>query len=204
MSQDIDAGKAAIQTFEDEIARYNARASRSGRKGLVYKPRRAFCLGNHEMRINDAGAKQEHMVDWYDVKARIGDWLVSLGYEVIPFLDVLEINEVFFSHFFESGVMGKAVPITQAMQKIGRSAVWGHSHAMGYFERQIPKKIKAAGWDKWLCLPTFKDPAFLAHGETSGLVLLDDVWGGSFVFSVISTDRLLSDYDSNHHMAPPD
>lgn len=192
--QDIEAGRQAILDFLDEINRYNRRASRNCRKWSIYKPRMVFCLGNHEMRIDESGATFEEYVDLINVKTWITDWLAARGFEVFPFLEPVEINAVFFAHFYESGLMGKAVAIGNAMRQIGRSAVWGHTHAMAYLERQIPDKL-GGGWDKWLCLPTFKDPDYLNHGEASGLILLDDVWRGNFVFSMISTERLIASYD---------
>lgn len=192
--QDIEAGREAIKDFLDEIDRYNRRSSRSGRKFAVYKPRKVFCMGNHEMRIDESGGTIEEYVDLINTKHWITDWLVPRGFEVIPFLDTIELGGVFFTHYHESGLMGHAVSIKAAIRQIGRSSVWGHSHTMGYEERPVPKKL-GGGWDKFLCLPTFKDPDFLAHGEVSGLVLLDDVWAGNFVFSMISTDRLIASYD---------
>lgn len=192
--QDIQAGRDAIVDFQDEIDRYNRRSSRSGRKWAVFKPRKVFCLGNHEMRVDESGGTIEEYVDLINVKTWITDWLAARGFEVVPFLETIELGGVFFVHYHKSGLMGRAVPMTQAIAKIGRSSVWGHSHTMAYLERAVPAST-GGGWDKFLCLPTFKDPDFLDIGETSGVVLLDDVWAGNFTFSMISTDRLIASYD---------
>jgi len=188
--QEIEAGREAIEAFLGEIKRYNARASRSGRGAMVYRPRLVFCMGNHEMRINEAGGQLEEFVDLLDVDTWITKWLRARGFEVVPFLDVVTIGGVDFTHYVEHGPMRNAVGIANAAKLIGRSTVWGHTHFLGYAERPV----KRGGWDKWLCLPTFKDPGRLESGQQSAVVLLDDVKDGDFMYSLVSTDRLLRDY----------
>lgn len=191
--QEIQAGKDAIQAFLNEIQKHNRRASRNGRGEPPYEPRLVFCMGNHEMRINTAGGELEEFVDFLDVDHQIGNWLRERGFEVVPFLRSIRIGGVYFVHYIPGGSKRYAIPIHHAARMIGRSAVWGHTHLMGYDERQNPSLV-GGEWDKWLCLPTFKDPAHLEKGQVSAVVMLDDVFEGNFTHALISTDRLLREY----------
>ena len=192
--QEIEAGREAIEAFLGEIKRYNTRASRSGHSERVYKPRLVFCLGNHEMRIDKAGGQLEEFVDLLDTDTWITRWLQGRGFEVVPFLDRISIGGVDFTHYVEAGSKRHAVPIVHAARLIGRSTVWGHTHIFGYAEREIRRNGRPSEWDKWMCLPTFKNPSRLEVGQQSAIVLLDDVRGGDFTHSLVSTDRLLRDY----------
>lgn len=192
--QDIEAGREAIDAFEGEIKRYNTRASRSGKRELVYDPRRVFCLGNHEMFVDRAGSALEEYVDMLSTEKWISEWLRARKFHVVPFLTPYGINGVDFVHYVKHGAKGAVVQIAHALRLIGRSTVWGHTHIFGYAEREIRRVGRESEWDKWLCLPTFKDPARLEVGQQSGIVLLDDVLNGNFTHSIVSTDRLLRDY----------
>lgn len=187
--QDIEAGKAAIRAFEEVISKWNARQSRSGRPEKIVRFTRIFCIGNHEMRVEEAGIETAEFRDTITLENYISGFLRSQGYHVIPFLEAAVINKVYFQHYFKSGSKGDAVQMPRAIAQIGRSAVWGHTHTIGYAERLSPE-----GWDKFLCCGTFMDEYTLLHhhGASSGVVILDDVWDGDFTHSFVSLRRLLA------------
>lgn len=187
--QDINAGLEALRAFEEVISKWNARQSRSGRHDKIVRFVRVFCVGNHEMMIEESGVEMAEWVEDINFEEMFGRHLKKMGYHVIPFLECAVINGVYFSHYFKSGAMGKPVQIGNAIRQIGRSAVWGHSHTVGYAERMSP-----AGWDKYLCCGTFMDEYTLQHhhGASSGIVILDDVLDGDFTHSFVSLRRLLA------------
>lgn len=192
IGQDIAAGKAAIEAYEDVIKTWNTRQRRSCRHDKVVSPVDIFCVGNHEWQVEEAGIEIAEFRDTINFDVMIGAWLRAKGYHVIPFLEVAEVNGVHFSHFYPSGSKGLPVQIPNAIRQIGRSAIWGHTHTVGYAERTTP----FGGWDKFLCAGTFMDPDWLPHGASSGIVVLNDVLDGDFSFSIIPTHRLLN---SNAH-----
>jgi len=89
-----------------------------------YNPKLILTLGNHEDRIRRAIESDARLQGTISIK--------DLGYEkagwkVHPFLEVIQIGGVHFSHFFPSGVMGR--PCTTARKIINTyhvSAVAGH------------------------------------------------------------------------------
>ncbi len=93
-----------------------------------------FCEGNHEHRIAKA----------VDSSVTILDEVISLddldfarrGWSVFPFLEPFVCEGVAFSHYFASGVMGRAVGGVNMgrnliLKTLG-SAVVGHSHILDY------------------------------------------------------------------------
>lgn len=104
--RDIEAAQHAMLAFLSPIREYNATAKKK------YEPEMDLFLGNHEHRINRAVNDDSMLEGMLSVK--------DLGYEefgwtVHPFLEVGVINEVAFSHFFTSGVMGRPVTSAQAL-----------------------------------------------------------------------------------------
>lgn len=93
-------------------------------------PRRVRTLGNHEHRINKAVEKDavlDGVISTDDLQGK------EHGWEVYPFLDVVEIGGVHFSHYFTTGVMGR--PVGSARQMVmqqGSSCVMGHAHTFDY------------------------------------------------------------------------
>ncbi len=91
-------------------------------RGNGYKPTEHFLMGNHEQRIERAIESQR------ELEGAIGYHDLNLeGWEVHPFLKVVEIEGIKFSHYFTSGVLGRpagsaAVMLREAMG----SAIQGH------------------------------------------------------------------------------
>ena len=112
-SADIEAVHEGLELFKGGLA-----ASRG------YKPNLILTLGNHEDRIRRVVESDARFQGTISIK--------DLGYEkagwkVHPFLEVVRIGGVHFSHFFPSGVMGR--PCTTARKIINTyhvSAVAGH------------------------------------------------------------------------------
>lgn len=89
-----------------------------------YKPRLVMTLGNHEARITRFGDDNPAM---YGV-ATIGDLgYEAWGWEVYPFLEVVEIDGIEYSHYFTTGVMGRAASSAAAMlRERQKSCTMGH------------------------------------------------------------------------------
>ncbi len=100
------------------------RAYQKTRKGRNYKPRMVMTLGNHEERINRAiedDARLHGTISIDDLGYK------EAGWQVYPFLKVVVIDGVAYSHFFASGVMGKPVCSARALvKKMHQSATMGH------------------------------------------------------------------------------
>lgn len=89
-----------------------------------WNPKFVLTLGNHENRINKAienDAKLEGLINVKDLGYE------EFGWSVIPYLEVVSVNGIAYSHYFVSGVMG--CPVSSArmlLTKHHMSCVAGH------------------------------------------------------------------------------
>ena len=123
---DIEAAHQGMEILLAPIQDYNYRMRQSRR--ATYVPRMVMLLGNHENRIDKAvnnDAKLEGVLSTDDLKYK------EYGWEVFPFLEVVVINGVAFSHYFCSGPLGR--PCTSAavtLNKKHMSTVAGHQQGL--------------------------------------------------------------------------
>lgn len=112
-NKDVDAARAAMAKLMAPIAAVPG-----------YAPRKVFCTGNHEERADryaslnpelegKIGAKDLGFVDW--------------GWEIHPFLEVVTVDGIEYSHYFTSGVRGNPVSSAAALLRERQgSATMGH------------------------------------------------------------------------------
>jgi hypothetical protein len=133
-TKDLFAARDAMDALLTPLFRYNKTAKHNKHK--QYKPRMVLTLGNHENRINRAineDSKLEGLMSTDDLPYQ--DW------EVIPFLDVVVIDGVAYSHYFTSGAMGRPICSAQALlTKKHMSCFAGHQQG-----RQIAYGKRADG-----------------------------------------------------------
>jgi len=137
--KDVEAVNLAMLTLMAPIKKEMKRLRRNKKK--QWKPRFVMTLGNHENRINRAVENDAMLEDVISTDALgFNDW------EVYPFLEVVEIEGVYFSHYFISGAMGRPVSSARALlTKKMVSCVQGHSQTMdvAYSYRPDGKRITA-------------------------------------------------------------
>lgn len=125
-TNDIDASHEAMDALLSPLRDFNDNAARNHKPR--YRPRRILTLGNHEDRINRAvnnDPKLEGLISVKDLKYE------EFGWEVYPFLDVVVVDGVAFSHYFTSGTMGR--PATTAAAQLSKkhmSCVAGHQQGL--------------------------------------------------------------------------
>jgi hypothetical protein len=121
-TKDIEVAKDAMSMFLEPIRQEQKRLIRN--KERQWNPRLVLTCGNHENRINRAienDAKLEGLISVSDLKYE------SFGWEVNPFLEVIVIDGVAFSHYFISGVLGRPVGSARMLlTKHHMSCVAGH------------------------------------------------------------------------------
>lgn len=119
-TKDLFAARDAMDALLTPMYEYNARRRKNKEK--LYKPRMVLTLGNHEDRINRAineDRKLDGLISIDDLPYQ--DW------EVIPFLEVITIDGVAYSHYFTSGAMGRPVgSAAQLLTKKHMSCFAGH------------------------------------------------------------------------------
>ena len=95
---DLKAVHTALEKLRKPIDDYNRTAKEQ------YKPRMVLTLGNHEHRISrfvDEHPELENVVSIDDLRYK------EFGFEVYPYLKVVKIDGIEYSHFFTSGSMGR-------------------------------------------------------------------------------------------------
>lgn len=131
---DIWAAREAMDALLVPIFQFNAKAKKNREK--QYKPRMVLTLGNHENRIDRAINNDKKLDGLISV-----DDLPYQDWEVIPFLQVIMIEGIAFSHYFTSGLMGRPITTAQALlTKQHCSCVAGHQQG-----RQIAFGKRADG-----------------------------------------------------------
>ena len=123
---DIEAVHAAMDNLFSPIREYNDSAKKNHRER--YRPRLVFTLGNHEHRISKAtnsDPKLDGVLSIEDLKYE------EYGWEVYPFLDVVVIDGIAYSHYFTTGVLGRPCSTAAAqLNKKHMSCVAGHQQGL--------------------------------------------------------------------------
>ena len=191
LREDIDAGNKGMDILLAPLNEFNSRARKN--KDKQYHPRLVFLTGNHCQRLHRAiedDAKLDGMFGVQDLN--LSDW------EVHPFLEVVIIEGVAFSHYFTTGTMGRpATTATQLLAKKHMSCIAGHQQG-----RQIASAIRADGKTITAIIcgsgyshsEDFLGPQGNSHFR--GIIMLYEVQDGSFDESFISLNFLEKRYGS--------
>lgn len=162
-------------------------------KKKVYKPRLVMTLGNHDERINRAVNNDPKL----DGVLSINDLLYEdFGWETHPFLSVVNIAGVCFSHYFTSGVAGRPVTSPNALiTKKHVSCVMGHVQQDGIASQYTAQGKRITGLFAGACYLHDEDymgPQGNVHWR--GVWMLHDVKDGEFEPMQLSLDYLGNKY----------
>lgn len=133
---DIEVTHQAMENLLGPLKDYNNEQRRKGKK--QYRPRMVLTLGNHENRINRAVENDAVLEGTIGIADLAYEYY---GWEVHPFLDVVVIDGIAYSHYFTSGVMGRPIGTANALlTKKHMSCVAGHQQG-----RQTATAYRADG-----------------------------------------------------------
>jgi len=188
---DIEAAKDAMCAFLSPMWEFNAKAKKNKEK--QYHPRMVLTLGNHENRINRAVNDDPKLEGVLSVD-HLG--YEGFGWEVVPFLDVIVIDGVAFSHYFVTGLMGR--PVTSAaacLTKKHQSVIQGHQQGL-----QIATGYKADGSlltsvIAGSCYEHNEDyMSWQSNNHWRGFLMLHDVQDGAFDLMPVSLSYINKKY----------
>jgi len=189
--------KLDVEAAVEALDRIHIELQKAGRK----RPRRIALGGNHdEERISRAVQNVPELRGVLSVADLQFD---PYGYEYVPFKDVIDVGGFSFSHFFGSGVMGKAVggehPAANILKTQYTSCVAGHSHLFNEAHRTSPKgkRVQAFVAGCFLDPDQWEDYAGPANYMWSkGLLLMRDVDKGACLggYDWITMDRIQKAY----------
>lgn len=137
--KDILATREAMDALLTPLYEFNKTAKLQKKK--PYKPRMVLTLGNHENRINRA-INEDRKLDGLIST----DNLPYQDWEVIPFLKIVVIDGIAYTHYFTSGVMGRPITTAQAiLTKKHMSCFAGHQQGrnIAYARRADGKEMTA-------------------------------------------------------------
>jgi hypothetical protein len=188
---DVEASHEAMKRLLQPMNEYNARQRKNGKK--QYKPQMVLTLGNHEHRIDrvvNGDPKLDGTIGISDLDYK------SYGWEVFPFLDVAVVDGIAYSHYFVTGVSGRAISSTDILlNKKHMSCVAGHQQGrqVSYGHRADGRRI--TGIIAGSCYEHNEDylgPQGNRHWR--GCIMLNEVDDGEFDEMFISLDYLKRRY----------
>lgn len=192
---DIDAAVAAQEALFEPIWSYNAMRREGRRK--QYRPELHMLLGNHEQRISRA-IDLDHVV--LEGVISLGDLeYEKFGWTVYPFLDTVCIDGIVYSHYFISGVMGRAIsgenPATMLLNKQHMSCTAGHLHTLDVSRRTRADGVHIRGLIAGCFTENYEEYAGNANDLWwRGIFLKHNVEDGNYDLQEISLDALRKQY----------
>lgn len=188
---DLRSCHDALERINKPLQDYNLKRKNIQKKAPRRVPRKIMIEGNHEARITRAvnlAPEMEGTLTLDDLKYR------EYGWEVMPFKRTFEIEQVYFNHFFPSGVKGEAISgfniASNIVAKNMVSSICGHSHLYDHAIRNRPDGTKVIG----LCAGCYLEEATFDDATLnlwwSGLIKLYNMDNGSFDLEQLSVQRI--------------
>ncbi len=193
--EDIRSGVEAQERFNAPIDQYNR--SRSNGKRAKYIPRKLSLIGNHEIRIERAveeDAVLKGTISLDDLQFR------QHGWEVHRFLNPVNVDGIFYSHYFSSGRMGFPIAgeyiAANCLKKKFVSTTCAHSHILDFAVRtsisgNLLQGLVAGCW--------FEHNMDWTTPEVNsmywrGICICHDVVDGRYDLEIISLDKIKKEY----------
>lgn len=192
---DVESSHLAMGMLLDPLNKYNERQRKNGKK--QYKPRQILTLGNHENRIDrvvNGDPKLDGTISIDDL-----DYQRRFGWEVHPFLDVVVLDNIAYSHYFVSGVASRPISSAQLLlNKKHMSCIAGHQQG-----RQTAYGYRADGGRVCSIIAgscyehneDYMGPQGNKHWR--GIIMLNEVNDGEFDEMFVSLNYLERKYGSN-------
>jgi hypothetical protein len=189
--KDIEASKTAMEALMNPLWEFNAKAKKNKEK--QYHPELILTLGNHENRINRAINDDPKLEGVLSTDA-LG--YMGYGWQVVPFLDVIVVDGIAYSHYFTTGVAGRPASTAAAqLRKTNMSSIAGHQQG-----KQIAYATRADG----STITSIIAGSCYEHDESymssqgnkhwRGFIMLHEIKDGSFDEMWVSLDYINKRY----------
>jgi hypothetical protein len=165
------------------------------RKHKKKQPRWIWTMGNHDVRPQrfvDENPVFEGKLKNEDIGYEDFPW------EMVPFLEPIEVEGIDFQHYVTSGLMGRPVggthPAWSIIKKRNKSSVVGHSHVVDYKVDKTPGRSLMG-----LAVGCYCDYEAGYAGPANdmwsrGIAVLHNAEDGVFDFEWISMNRIKQQY----------
>lgn len=196
-SEDIAATRDALARFNVPINTFNEMRRRNGKS--LYRPRKVMLLGNHEDRINRAVEQSPNQLDGVISTDDLG--YAAAGWDVVPYLRPVKIDEIYYNHYMVSGVKGEAISgfnvAASILAKHMASCTVGHIHLFDHAIRSTPDGRRFHGLSAGCFFDHHMQYAdSSSHLWWSGLTVCNDVHDGDYDLEMVSLKRLKEMYNS--------
>ena len=172
-TKDIEVARRAMDILMAPILEEQEKIRRH--KSRMWRPRLVLTLGNHETRINkavDNDSKLEGLIKISDLGYD------RYGWEIYPYLQVIVIDGICYSHYFTSGILGR--PVTSArmlLQKHHMSCIAGHQQG-----RDIAYGKRADGSS----MTSIISGSFYQHDEAYLNAQTNEHWHGCWMLNEVN------------------
>lgn len=186
--KDIDAGNEAFARLVAPMRRARM------------KPECHFLMGNHEHRITRT----------LDVEPRLAGvislgMLETQGFQRHPFLKIVTIDGIRYSHYFPNPFSGNPIggTIVNRLGHIGGSFVQGHQQGFSYAMKQYPDHVShGIVCGRFYVHDESYRPQDVQRSEWSGILVLNGVRDGDFDLMPLRIDYLRTKYGANQCRQP--
>lgn len=187
---DIEAGNKGMQMLLSPLRAYNKKQRRYQKK--QYKPRLVYLRGNHEFRCQRAvneDPKLEGIIGYHDMD--LSDW------EVHDFLEIVEIDGIYYSHYFYNPMSGNpwGGKAATMLNNIGFSFVQGHRQGKDIAEKHLANGKTIRGLvlgSTYQHDEEYKGPQ--ANNHFRGCAMLHEVKDGDYSLMELSLDYLIKNW----------
>ena len=161
-----------------------------------YNPRKIFCLGNHEHRLD------RYIDDNPELIGTLGTDLLPFekyGWEVHPFLKPVEVNGIFFVHYLANPMNGKPYGgnAMNILKTVGRSFVVGHKQVLDVAIRPTIDGKQQLGIVNGACYDHMEGyKGWQGNNHFRGLTVLHEAQDGFAVPMFVSLDYMKEKYYS--------
>jgi hypothetical protein len=194
LERDIASAKEARRKVTQPLRDYQDHLKRLKMK--VWKPRLIALCGNHEHRVTRYMNENPNLYGMFSPDVSGAE---QLGWEWVPFGDVINVAGIDFCHYFTKPGIQRGYSGEYACNHIIRdyhaSCVQGHSHRWEYKRFQPPGKP--------VCIALMAGCYFEHHADYAGrdndrwcrgLTILNNCHNGSFDVEQVSMDVLRARY----------
>lgn len=181
--KDIEAGVKGFEFLNLELEKHKD-----------YHPRKVFCVGNHEERLD------RYVNEHPELQGTLGvDKLpfAKYGWEVHPFLKPIEIEGIFFVHYLANPMSGKPYggSAMNILKTVGRSFVTGHKQCLDIAIRPTIDGKQQIGIVNGACYDHFESyKGFTGNNHFRGLTVLHECQDGFAVPMFVSLDYMKEKY----------
>jgi len=191
VQDDFDVGNKALRDVYVPALEYNERKKKNKEK--QYNPRWVLTLGNHENRIDRYVEANPKLQGAISVKC-----LDAGPFEVHPFLHPVEVDGVWYSHYFYNPMNGRpyAGMMETRIKNVGFSFTMGHQQGKKVGERQLGNGKMQRGLVVGSCY--LHDENYIGpqgNYEWRGVVVKHEVRDGNYDLMEVSLDYLCRKYE---------